>query len=179
MKPTKKITITVSGLSGSGKTYVAKYISNKLGLKYYSSGKIFREFARKDGNTLEEFCKIRKPSIDKKVDREALKVIRKGNAVIDGRLSGWIAGNSAFKIYVSCPLRIRAERVAKRDNISKEEAMKRLRIRDESDRKKYLETYGIDMLDKSIYDKVIDNSVSESDLKRELNMLLRKIKKTI
>ena len=45
----KGLTITVSGVSGSGKSTVAKTIVKEFGLRHVHSGKIFREEAEKRG----------------------------------------------------------------------------------------------------------------------------------
>jgi len=55
------------------------------------------------------------------------------------------------------------------------EALKKVVQRDENDIKKYLKLYKIDMNDKSIYDKVIDNSKSRENLKRELKLIVNQL----
>jgi len=171
----KGIVITVSGLSGSGKTEVAKFIAKRLGLKYHSGGSAFRKLAAEQGKSLEDFCRVREAWVDHKIEKETLKTVMQKNVVVDARLSGWVAGKTAFKIFVSCPLGIRAKRVAKRDKIAVKEALKKVAQRDENDIKKYLKLYKIDMNDKSIYDKVIDNSKSRENLKRELKLIVNQL----
>ena len=159
-KEMKKIglTITVSGLSGSGKTTASKSIARAFKLKHVEAGEIFREIAKERGLELHEFSKVREKEVDYEVEIRTLKLAMKGNVVLNGRLTGWVAGDWAdVKIFYDCPLKVRAERIAKRDGISFEKAFRIIKERDEADREKYLKLYGIDSFDKSIYDIVIDN----------------------
>jgi cytidylate kinase len=154
----KGLTITVSGLSGSGKSTGARAIARALNLKNVSAGEILRQIAREKKMNLLEIVKIRQPEIDYEMDRRTLKLAMEGNMVLDGRLTGWVAGDWAdIKIFYECSLSIRAERVAKRDNITSEKAREVLQKRDEEDHKIYQNLYGIDSYDKSIYDIVINN----------------------
>lgn len=155
----KGLTITVSGPASSGKSTGAKAIAKALRLKYVYVGKIFRDIAKRRGLSLEEFSALREKEVDWEADKRTLKLAMKGNVVLDGRLTGWVAGDWAdLKIYYECPLEIRAERAAERDKKSKEEALRDIKKRDEEDNKKYKKLYGIDLFDKSIYDLIIDNS---------------------
>jgi cytidylate kinase len=154
----KGLTITVSGLSGTGKTDGARALAEAFKLNYVSAGQILRQIAKERKVSLEELCNFREPEIDHEMDRRNLEFAMKGNIVIDARLSGWCAGDWAdVKVYYECPLNIKAERVARRDNITVEEAKKNLEKRDEEDHSVYQKLYGIDSYDKSIYDVIIDN----------------------
>ncbi|MEM5829079.1 MAG: cytidylate kinase family protein [Candidatus Aenigmatarchaeota archaeon] len=180
----RKITITVSGLSGSGKSYVAKFLAKKLNLKHRSAGEIFRKIAKEEGKSLEEFCKKRSKDIDLITDKETERLLIKGNIIIDGRLSGYVATKllndgklkNCLRIFVDCPLKIRAKRVAKRDGLSIREAMKKIRERDESDLEKYKKIYKINPCNEMFYDVIIDNSVSEKRLREILENISKVIK---
>lgn len=155
----KGLTITVSGVSGSGKTTIAKAIARTLGLKLVSAGDIFRFIAKKRGVRIERFSRIREKKVDYDIDRETLKRAMKGGHLIVGRLSGWVAGDWAdAKIYVSCNQKVRAARIAGRERISRNAAMRKMKQRDRGDTKKYKRLYGINQYDRSIYDIVINNS---------------------
>ena len=154
----KGLTITVSGKSGSGKSLGAKAIADALKLKYVSTGQILRNIAKEKEINIVEMSEIRGPEIDHEMDRQSLKLAMEGNVVLDGRLTGWAAGGWAdVKIYYICSMKVKAERVAERDNISVEEAEKMITMRDKEDHKKYYELYGINSYDESIYDIVINN----------------------
>lgn len=161
------VTITVSGSSGSGKSTGAKAIATALNLTYVSAGEIQRSIAKERGTSLEEQVKLRGPEVDYEMDKRNLEFAMKGNVVIDARLSGWCAGNWAdVKIFYDCPVETRAKRIAKRDGVGIEKALKNVKQRDEEDNKKYKTLYGIDAFDKSIYDVIIDNNkLSEEEAK--------------
>ena len=152
------LTVTVSGLSGSGKSTGAKAIAQSLNLKYVSAGEILRQVAKDKKIKLIDIVKSRKPEIDYEMDRRTLKLAMEGNVVLDGRLTGWVAGNWAdVKIFYECDLKVRAERIAKRDSITQEKAKEVIQNRDDEDHNIYQNLYGIDSFDKSIYDIVINN----------------------
>lgn len=154
----KGLTITVSGISGAGKTDGARAIAKAFKLRYISAGKILRDIAKKRKMSLEQISAIRGSEIDHEMDRKSLEFAMKGKVVLDGRLTGWVAGDWAdVRIFYVCPLNVRAKRVAKRDNIKIEEAKINLQKRDDQDHEKYQKVYGIDSFDRSIYNLVIDN----------------------
>ena len=152
------LTITVSGKSGSGKSLGAMAIAKALKLKYMSAGQILRNIAKEKGISLVKMSQIRGPEIDHEMDKRSLKFAMEGNVVLDGRLTGWVAGDWAdIKIYYVCSTKIKAERVAERDKISVKKAEEEILKRDKEDHKKYSELYGINSYDESIYDIIINN----------------------
>jgi cytidylate kinase len=153
------LTITVSGLSGSGKSTIGEAIAKAFNLELKSMGDIFRELAKEKGMPLEEFSKVRSEEDDIMLDKKTLELSKKGNIVLIGRLTGWVAGDNAdVKIWVNCDENVRIKRVAKRENISEEEARRKIEERDGADAKRYEELYGVDVNDKSIYDILFDNT---------------------
>ena len=162
--------ITVSGFAGSGKTTVADWIANAMKLRRFSSGSIFREMAKEDGITLEELSRTRSADMDHMTDRRTLKKGMKGSIVVDGRIAGFVFGGWAdFKVFVKCPAEVRAERVSKRDKVPLKEAYTKVKGRDDRDREKYLQLYGIDIRSEEIYDLVIDNSGSMDELRKQVD----------
>ncbi|BAA30368.1 (d)CMP kinase [Pyrococcus horikoshii] len=158
--PKDKLVITVSGLAGSGTTTLSKKIAEHYGLKHVYAGLIFRQMAKEKGMSLEEFQKYAElhPEIDREVDRRQIEAAKEGNVVIEGRLAGWMVKNADLKIWLDAPIRVRAERVAKREGISVEEAFMKIAEREMQNRKRYLNLYGIDINDLSIYDLIINTS---------------------
>ena len=156
------VTITISGTPGSGKTTVTNLLEKKLGIKSVYSGEIFRELAKKYKMTLEEFGKYceENSEIDKELDEKQLDILKKGNVILEGRLSGWIAhinNISAFKISIDTDIETRARRIVKREKGSIEKRKEEIQIREKSESLRYKSYYDIDLKDMSIYDVVIDS----------------------
>ena len=77
----RRLVIAVSGQPASGKTTYARYLAEVYGLRYVSSGKLFRECAKRMGISLLELHRIaeRDYSIDREVDSRALEEAKKGD----------------------------------------------------------------------------------------------------
>ncbi|MGC9011401.1 (d)CMP kinase [Thermogladius sp.] len=155
------VRIAVSGPPGSGKTTQARRIADTYDLVYYSAGGIFRELARSRGLSLEELSLValKDPSIDLEIDKRTFQLAHEDNVVLDGHLTAWIASDLVdFKIYITAPLKVRVARIAARDNKPFEDALRETIVRESVQRKRFIEFYGIDPLDLSIFDLVIDTS---------------------
>ena len=156
---TMKRVITISGLHGTGKSSVADIVAKRFGLKRVSAGVIFRELAKKGGLTLEEFSIVAEDdeSIDRELDALLKTTAMKGNVLLDGQLAGWMAGDYAnFKILLTASVDARVKRIAERDEVSLEHARRETLNREKSERERYLEFYGVDISDQSIYDLVLN-----------------------
>jgi cytidylate kinase len=153
------VKIVISGPPGSGKTTQAKLIAEHFNLEYFSAGRIFREIAEKRGLSLEELSiqALRDPSIDVEVDRRTLQAAERDNIVIDGHLAAWIVSDIVdFRIYVTAPLALRVLRIASRDGVPVEKALRETLVRETSQKRRFLEQYGIEIDDLSIFDLVIN-----------------------
>jgi CMP/dCMP kinase len=155
------VTITISGLPGTGKSTVARLLEQRLGLRYVYSGEIFRKLAEKHKMSLEEFgryCESHR-EVDEELDRYQLDVLREGNVIVEGRISGWIAYQNhipAVKILLQADIAVRAGRIVKREKGDIEQRKKEILRREKSEATRYKNYYGIDVRDTSIYDVIID-----------------------
>ena len=159
-KKNRGIVITLSGPHGTGKSTIAKEIAKKFNLRYISAGALFRKLAEQQGMNLKNFNLFteQNPDIDLAIDRITKEEAKKGNVVIDGRLSAWMANDADLKILLTAPTEIRIRRIALRDNKDYEQAYKETISREESERKRYLSLYKIDVDDISIYDIVLNTA---------------------
>ncbi|MEM1513828.1 MAG: AAA family ATPase [Candidatus Thermoplasmatota archaeon] len=158
-----KKTITIGGLPGAGTTTVAKMLAEKTGMAYVNAGEIYRDIADRKGMHLLDFEKYSEthPEIDVEIDKRQEEIIRKGNVVVEGRLSGWIAYLKkipAIKIWLECDENERIRRIVEREDGEIAEKRKETKEREESEARRYKKFYGIDLNDKSIYDIVIDTT---------------------
>ncbi|MFX0140111.1 MAG: (d)CMP kinase [Candidatus Hodarchaeota archaeon] len=172
--------ITISGLHGTGKSTIAKLISEKLDIHYYSTGKAFRDLAHEMNMTLEEFTVYveKNPEIDKKLDEKIIEIARKGNVIIDSQLSGYLLKSIAdFKILLLCPLEIRVKRMAERDDTDYEIKLKETKMREESEFERFKSLYNIDLSNQEEIQKTYDLIVNTANL--TVNEVLDKILLTL
>ncbi len=158
--------VTVSGPIGSGKTTVAKALAERFCFRHISAGEVFRRLAKERGMSLNEFSRYAEENeeIDRLIDRTQVELARSnGNAVVDGRLTAWLLPEAEIKVWLKAPIEVRAERVARREGISYEQALYETKKREESEAKRYREIYSIDLWDLSPYDIVLNTSLYEAD----------------
>ena len=154
-----KRVITVGGLHGTGKSSVADAIAKRFNLRRMSAGVIFRQLAKERGLTLEEFSRVAEGNedIDRLIDDKLREEAEKGNAVIDGQLAAWMAGNNAdLKILLIASVENRIKRISERDGIDYEYARRETITREGSEKARYFEYYGVDVADHSTYDLIIN-----------------------
>ncbi len=152
--------VTVSGEIGAGKSTVARALARALGLRYLSAGEVFREEARKRGLSLAALGRLAEQdrSIDGTLDQLQVEAARAGGILIDSRLSGWLIDGD-LRIWLRAPLLVRAGRVAARDGVPLDQAQAQVRAREESERRRYLETYHIDLSDLTRYHVIVDTGM--------------------
>ena len=164
-KPSKPV-IVVSGQPGSGKTTIARGLAQRLGIEHLSSGKLFREYAARLGMDIVEFHRYAEehPEVDREIDEYVRSRASKGGVVIDSHVALWLLRDLAHvAIYVKASLEVRARRIAERDGVSVEDAERELRKREESNRRRYMSLYGVDISDIFRADLVVDTSLIGPD----------------
>lgn len=148
--------ITVSGPPGSGKSTNAAGLADRLGMEHVSGGDIFREMAAERDMTPVEFNEFAEedPQFDRKLDRRLREIATtRDELVLESRLAGWLAAEHAdFRFWFDAPLSVRAERIADREEKPVDRARAETERREDSERKRYRELYGVDIDDLSIYD---------------------------
>ena len=153
--------VTISGLSGSGKSTAARMIAERLDIPAVDTGAIFRELAAKHGMDVHEFGAYaeKHPEVDRELDAAMVrKAKRAGDLVLQGRLAGWMTHRhevDAFRIWLQAPLHTRASRISRREGTPYKKALALTRSRDKANRARYAATYGLDLNDLSVYDSVV------------------------
>jgi predicted cytidylate kinase len=156
--------ITLSGPIGSGKSTVGILLARKLHIEFISGGEIFRQNARKHNMTLAEFGKYAEsnPEIDKQQDQFLLQLlVTRENLVLESRLAGWIATKNAInatRIYIDADIDVRIERVMKREGGTRDNVLKTVKEREDSELKRYMKYYGVDYRIPEYYDIIVDTT---------------------
>ena len=157
--------IAISGKAGSGKSTVAKLLSEKLRLKHYSIGDLMRAMAVEKGMTLIELNKLAEnnKSIDFELDNKLKELGRaKNNFVVDGRLTAFFVPQAEVRVFLEAHDKVRAQRILKdkrhQEKGDMKEILKNIRTREESERKRYKKYYGVDYTNKKLYSLVVDTT---------------------
>jgi cytidylate kinase len=150
----KRIVVCISGLAGTGKSTLARRLAKEYRLKYYSGGDALKALAAEQGYNVssrgwwesrEGLSFLRKreenPSIDKAVDDKLLEYARQGDVLLDSWTMPWLL-KLGFKVWLLASLEKRAERVAKRDRIAVEEALRILKEKEARTKAIYKSLYG-------------------------------------
>jgi cytidylate kinase len=163
--PKRELVIAVSGSHGSGRSTHAKRLAETLGLRYISSGMVFRQVAEERGLTLEEMSKLaeKNPDFDKIIDERTKEESRRSGVVVDATLAGWMTQDPDLRIYLTAPIEARIKRIAKRDGVSYEIAKSETLSRERSERERFMSYYGVDISDLSVYDLVLNTELFEAD----------------
>jgi cytidylate kinase len=180
--------ITITGVPGSGKTTIVKRLSETLGIPWYSVGNLRGKMAKERGLTIDELNTLGETEAftDKEVDDYQTNLGTSGESfIIDGRLSWYFIPNS-FKIFLNVNPDVSAKRIyqaskkGERDDEkaygSAEEVKQFVTDRIASDERRYQKYYGVDFLNRSNYDLVLDTTNLTTE--EEVRIILEKIPKS-
>jgi len=157
--------ISITGDLGSGKSTVSNLLRKRLNYKYIYTGNIQREIAKRYNMTTLELNKYAEthPEIDEEIDATFKSLSDSNHLIVDSRLA-WFFIPKSFKIFLKTDLTVSANRILE-DNLremenyaSTEAAIRNIIARKESEHKRYTELYGIDSLNLSNFDLIIDTS---------------------
>jgi cytidylate kinase len=150
----KAITLCICGLAGSGKSTLARKLAKQYDLEYFSGGDALKALAIEEGykpthrgwwesSEGMRFLKNRRSDLrfDKEVDRKLIELSRNGNVVLDSWTMPWLL-KQGFKVWLEVGLEERARRIAKRDRIGFNEAVKSLECKEEQTKDIYQRMYG-------------------------------------
>lgn len=171
-----KRVICISGLAGTGKSTLSKKIAEKYQLKYFSGGDALKDIAQQQGYKISgqgwwespvgiDFLKKRAsdPKFDKAVDEKMLEYAAQGNVLLDSWTMPWLL-KDGFKIWLEASFENRATRVAERDKITYEEAIKMLQEKEARTKAIYRKLYGFVLgEDMAPFDFILDTNNLNAD----------------
>lgn len=141
--------VALGGPPGSGKTTAARRLAERLNLELRSAGERFRAEAASRGLDLGEFSRYAElhPEVDRALDEGMVALARPGR-LLEGRLTGALLRRRGVPVHwlaVVAPAEVRAGRIAQRDHLDVEEARRSMELREESERRRYLRYYAVDL----------------------------------
>ena len=162
--------ISLAGDLGSGKSTVAAILIERLSAEYYSTGAIVRSIAAKRGMTVVELNQYMEthPEIDHEIDDGLKELSSLDKAlVIDSRMA-WHFTEGTFKVYLSTDLETSALRIMNSNRQGEhqktlEDTKNDTLTRRNSEKKRYMEQYGVDIKDLTNYSLIVDTSVATPD----------------
>ena len=174
--PDKKMVICISGMAGTGESTLSKKLAKKYDLKCYSGGDALKELAKAEGYDASRegwwetpdglnFLKTRAcdPKFDKAVDGKLIEYAAKGNVLLDSWTMPWLL-KGGFKIWLMASLEKRAARVAERDGMTPEQAIKILEEKEARTKAIYKELYGFVLgEDFAPFDLILDTDKLNAD----------------
>jgi len=169
--------ICISGFTGSGKSTLGRKLAKYYNISYYSGGDALKRIIAGD-EKIEDVgwwerdigaiaMRMRKedPSFDRKVDEELMRIAEEeGDVVLDSWTMPYLLrAEDKVAIFLKADLKERARRVMRRDSISYEEAVRRVKLKDNESIEIYEQIYGFKLgEDLSPFHLVLDNTRLEA-----------------
>lgn len=185
----KRIVICICGMTGCGKSTLAKRIAGKYGLKYLSGGDALKALAIEAGykpaekgwwetdeglRFLEQ--RVKDINFDRRVDQKLIELAKSGDVVLDSWTMPWLS-DEGFKVWLEASTDVRAKRLAERDNITIRKALAVMEKKEEKTRSIYRSLYGFNLgKDFSPFNLILDTSELNADeVFRALSMVIDRI----
>ena len=163
------VVIVISGQPGCGSTTTGKLLSEKLSINFFSVGHYFKSLD--SGKETEKAVKIWKShagrdlQFKKKgnlnyIEELQIALAKSGSIIIESKLGiRFLKDYADIKIWLKAPIEVRARRVAKRDKIPLNSAIRILKEKEAIERRNFKKIYGFDFFQlEREADVVIDTS---------------------
>jgi len=163
--------ITITGKLGSGKSTVAKKLTELYGFEIFSTGAILRAAAAERGMDLLDLNKELNSkldsdrSMDDLIDNTTIRVAseRKDDKLIFDSRMAWHFVPDAFKVFVTVDPCVAAERVMKDPRPGEpaedvDELCAELVERSKVEQSRFMQLYGVDYYDYNNFNLVVDSS---------------------
>ena len=162
-----KRVICISGDAACGKTTAAKRVLQRLPeWRIVSTGGRFREYCAEHGIDPQQISLLG-DDFHRRLDEDMRQMLRREpHLIAEARLVGYLARdlNDALRVFCDCPLEVRARRVLDREpGYTYEQALTRVRERDEADTANLRHLYQVDYHDPRYYDLILDTNRLDPD----------------
>lgn len=147
------VVVVISGLSGVGKTTVAKRLAEYMKYEYFSVGNAFKKYGS-GSNSLSKSLSVwetrgKNKEFHYQLDNLQLQVADNDNVVIDGKISIFVFRNfdkyPCFKVWLYCDRETRIKRIAERDGLKKSEVKELLDKKEKYEKEMFKKIYNIDI----------------------------------
>jgi len=170
MQRSRKRQISINGSLGSGKTTVGRMIAERQAMEYHSTGLVQRNIAQAMGISTLELNHIAETdrSIDERIDSIFKSLAAKDGVVVDSRMA-WHFLPDSFRVRLIVSPEEAADRVLRDTGRDAEKyasslvAIRDIEARTISEKKRFQNTYSVDVTDLSNYDFVIDTEFLTPD----------------
>ncbi|MDR2623089.1 MAG: cytidylate kinase family protein [Methanobrevibacter sp.] len=170
--------ITIGGLAGTGTTTAADALSKKLNIPFVSAGDIFRQMAKESKMSILEFGDFAENNadVDIEIDNRQKKLAADyEDLIVEGRLSAYFI-EADLKVWMITPFDIRVQRICERESKSFDLASGEIKIREDSEAKRYLEIHNIEINNLNLYDLILNtNSFSPDGITEIISSTLKVI----
>ncbi len=187
------INIIIFGFSWSGKSVITNAVGKKYNLKIVHPSGVLRNLCENkpiDINKTEyntgfweskKWVKLfnKRLKDEEPLDIQATKIVinelHKGNVVVDSRDLPRLT-NNGIKIYLKADMKVRAQRVAKRSNISYAQSMKILKMKYDKTRELFQKLYNIDITkNREVFDYILEtDNLTEKEVSKKVCDFLEK-----
>jgi len=148
--------IAISGKSGCGNSSVSQIIAERLQLEFINY--TFHDIAREMRIPFTKIMKLAEedPQYDLFLDKRQVNLASGRRCVLGSRLAIWLLKDAQLKVFLEASLKVRAERIAYREQKDSNKALKETKERDRRDHKRYLKLYSINNDNYDFADLIID-----------------------
>jgi len=149
-----KLIITISGLTGAGKTTLGKVVAKRLNIRHiWKTHKVFSGKRK-----VVEFTKNLPVSFEKNFDNNTMMEAEKQDCVVTTWLGPWLIKNPTVRVLVYADLDSRINRKEREMGISAREAKRYVVEKDKLNKIRFKSIYGIDLDDHSGFDLLLNTS---------------------
>ena len=165
--------ITISGLTGSGKTTIGDMVAKKLKIKHVSM--THKKFIPASTELL-EFTKNATLKFERSFDQEIIKEARQEDSVVTTWLGPWLIKDAVVKVWLHASLDTRIKRKIKELNKPIKNAREYVIDKDSTNIRRYKKIYNIDLDNRRIFDIDINTDKISISQAADLIIALTKIK---